>query len=323
MASVLDQLKTMTKVVADTANFALIDEYKPEDATTNPSLILQGFQMPEYQALVDDAINYARTHKSTLEEQTEAALDKLTVNFGAEILKKVPGRVSTEVDAKFSFTVEGSVAKAKQLIGLYEAQGIQRNRIYIKLASTWEGIQAARLLEAEGISCNLTLLFSFAQAVACAQAKVALISPFVGRILDWYKKNENKEFEGAADPGVQSVTRIYNYYKAHGYKTIVMGASFRNTSEIIELAGCDNLTISPQLLTALKTNKDVKLVRKLCADNAKVNPEPLLPELTQDVFLFMHNEDKMAVEKLAEGIRSFNADTRKVEGILRTKLQQK
>lgn len=331
MPSQLEQLKEVTIVVADTADFGLLAEFKPEDATTNPSLVLAGSQLPQYHHLMTEAIEFAKANVSNYakfynSEKTEEnvlalALDKLTVSFGLEILKVVPGRVSTEVDAKLSFDKEKMIQKAHLLIQLYEESGIKRDRIYIKLASTWEGIQAARELEKENICCNLTLLFSFAQAVACAQANVSLISPFVGRILDWYKKAEPAKadsFVGAADPGVISVTKIYNYYKQHGYKTIVMGASFRNTSEITELAGCDKLTISPGLLSEL-AKADGTLTRKLDPAHLTEKSEKL-PELSQADFLFMHNEEAMAVEKLAEGIRNFHKDTKKLEAAIKEKL---
>jgi len=322
MASALESLKQVSIVVADTADFGLLAKYKPQDATTNPSLVLAGSALPQYSQLITRALEYGRKHGKTLDEQTEAALDKLTVSFGIEILKLVPGRVSTEVDAKLSFDVEASIRKARQLVALYAEEGIPKERLYIKLASTWEGIQAARVLEAEGVWCNLTLLFSFAQAVACAQAGVSLISPFVGRILDWHKKASPKsDFNGAKDPGVVSVTRIYNYYKAYGYKTTVMGASFRTVSEIVELAGCDKITIAPQLLGELQ-KMPAGLTRKLNPKPQGI-PEARLPTLTQSHFLFMHNEDQMAVEKLSEGIRNFNKDTRKLEALIRSKLAAK
>ncbi|KPA77881.1 putative Transaldolase [Leptomonas pyrrhocoris] len=331
MPSELEQLKKFTIVVADTADFGLLAQYKPEDATTNPSLVLAGSQLPQYAHLMTEAIEFAKAHigkyakfyNSEKHEENVLALavDKLTVSFGLEILKVVPGRVSTEVDAKLSFDKEKMIQKAHLLIQLYEEAGIKRDRIYIKLASTWEGIQAGRELEKEHICCNLTLLFSFAQAVACAQAHVSLISPFVGRILDWYKKAEPAKadsFVGAADPGVISVTKIYNYYKQHGYKTIVMGASFRNVTEITELAGCDKLTISPALLGELAKGEGT-LSRKL--DPAHLTQKSAkLPELSQADFLFMHNEEAMAVEKLAEGIRNFHKDTVKLEAAIKEKM---
>lgn len=316
----LEALKKVSIVVADTADFNLLEKYKPQDSTTNPSLVLAGSKMDAYSNLVDKAIEYGKKHGKTEEERLEATIDKLTVSFGVEILKIVPGRVSTEVDAKLSFDVEGSVKKAKQILALYKEEGISKDRIYIKLASTWQGIRAAERLEKEGINCNLTLLFSFAQAVACAQAKVSLISPFVGRIMDWYKKAEGKDsYAPSEDPGVQSVTRIYEYYKTYGYETIVMGASFRNTGEITELAGCDKITISPALLEKLSESTDavpIKLSKKNKSKDKK------LDELTESDFLFMHNSDPMAVEKLAEGIRSFNADTRKLEDYIREKMKK-
>lgn len=331
MPSQLDQLKQHTIVVADTADFGLLAQFKPEDATTNPSLVLAGSQLPQYQHLVEEAIAFAKANinkyaaayqsSNEMENILDLAVDKLTVSFGLEILKVVPGRVSTEVDAKLSFDKEKMVRKARMLIQLFSEAGISRDRIYIKLASTWEGIQAARELESDGIQCNLTLLFSFAQAVACAQAKVSLISPFVGRILDWYKKAEPEKaatFHGAADPGVVSVTAIYNYYKQHGYQTIVMGASFRNTSEVVELAGCDKLTISPKLLEEL-SKSEATVARKLDSAHTGAKMEKL-PELSQSDFLFMHNEDAMAVEKLAEGIRNFHKDTQKLVATIREKL---
>lgn len=329
MTSQLDQLKKVTTVVADTADFGLLAQFKPEDATTNPSLVLAGSQLPQYQSLVTDAIAFAKANASKYQSfypndkgdslVLQLAIDKLTVSFGLEILKVVPGRVSTEVSARLSFDKEAMITKARLLIQLYEEAGIQRNRIYIKIASTWEGIQAARELEKEKINCNLTLLFSFAQAVACAQAEVALISPFVGRILDWHKKaNPSANFTGSADPGVVSVSKIYRYYKKFGYKTIVMGASFRNTSEILELAGCDKLTISPKLLEELSKSTE-SVPRKLDPAHTDDSIEKL-PELTAAEFLWLHNEDAMAVEKLAEGIRNFHIDTMKLEKAIAAKM---
>ncbi|AIN96947.1 transaldolase, putative [Leishmania panamensis] len=327
MPTQLEQLREMTTVVADTANFALLAQFQPQDATTNPSLVLAGSQLPEYEHLMTEAIEYAKanlgmhanhyTSKNKEENVVALAVDKLTVSFGLEILKVVPGRVSTEVDARLSFDKDMMMEKARLLIQMYEAAGVDRSRIYIKLASTWEGIQAARELEKEGICCNLTLLFSFAQAVACAQANVSLISPFVGRILDWYKRADPAKadcFVGEADPGVVSVTKIYNYYKQHGYKTIVMGASFRNVEEILALAGCDKLTISPMLLEKLAACND-KVHRRLDPSNVAEKMEKL-PELSRESFLFMHNENPMAVEKLAEGIRNFHQDTEKLRRVI-------
>jgi len=306
----LEQLKQFTKVVADTGDFASMKEYAPQDATTNPSLILKAAAMPGYSHLVDQAIKEAGSAATT-----EQVIDRLLVLFGREILKIVPGRVSTEVDARLSFDRDGSIAKAREIIGLYEKAGISRERILIKLASTWEGIKAAELLQKEKINCNLTLLFSFAQAVACAEARVQLISPFVGRILDWYKKSTGKDYAPAEDPGVKSVTEIYAYYKKFGYATEVMGASFRNKGEITELAGCDLLTISPALLGELKASTE-PLTRKL--DPAKAAD---LKKVTFDEksFRFAFNEDAMATEKTAEGIRVFAADIVKLEQLIRQK----
>lgn len=299
--SQLELLREMTTIVADTGDINSIKVHKPQDATTNPSLILAAAKNPEYKHLVDEAIDWGKS------KSDEAIMNKLFVNFGIAILKIVPGRVSTEVDARLSFDVEESIEKARTFIKLYEAEGISRERILIKLASTWEGILAAEVLEKEGIHCNMTLLFSFAQAVACAEAGVTLISPFVGRILDWYKKNENKEsYPPAEDPGVISVTQIYNYYKKFGYKTQVMGASFRNVDEIRELAGCDLLTIAPSLMSELSASS-APLPRKLSPETAK-NSKAEKITLDEKTFRWMHNEDAMATDKLAEGIRKFAAD---------------
>lgn len=320
MASSLDQLKEFTVVVADTGDIEAIGQYKPTDATTNPSLLFSAAQMPQYSALFEDALNTGKKY-TQIDEQVTAAIDKLFVNFGVEILKKVPGRVSTEVDARLSYNKEASIAKAKQFIKLYEAAGISKDRVLIKLASTWEGIQAAKVLEEEyGIHCNLTLLFSFTQAVSCAEAGVTLISPFVGRIFDWYVKNTGtKTYPPSEDPGVKSVTKIFNYYKKFDYKTVVMGASFRNVGQITELAGCDNLTISPKLLEELKSSKD-PVEKKLTVEAAKALPMEKI-SLTEPEFRFQHNEDQMAVEKLSEGIRKFAADTIKLEKLIRERLQ--
>jgi transaldolase len=308
----LEQLKQFTKVVADTGDFASMKEYAPQDATTNPSLILKAAAMPGYAHLLDQAVQDAGAAATTAQ-----VIDRLLVLFGTEILKIVPGRVSTEVDARLSFDRDGSIAKAREIIALYEKAGIPRERILIKLASTWEGIKAAELLQKEKINCNLTLLFSFAQAVACAEAKVQLISPFVGRILDWYKKSTGKDYAPAEDPGVKSVTEIYTYYKKFGHATEVMGASFRNKGEITELAGCDLLTISPQLLGELKAGTE-PLVRKL--DPVKAQAADL-KKVTFDEkgFRFAFNEDAMATEKTAEGIRVFAADIVKLEQLIRQK----
>jgi len=317
MTDQLSGLKQHSLVVADTGDFASIQKYQPRDATTNPSLLLKAATMPEYAALVDDTL--ARTKKEdggTL----DAALDRLAVGFGLEILKIVPGRVSTEVDARLSFDKAATIAKAKRLIALYERAGIARERILIKIASTWEGIQAAAALRNDGIKCNLTLLFSFAQAVACAEAGVQLISPFVGRILDWHKKSTGKaEYAPSEDPGVVSVTRIYEHYKKHGYTTEVMGASFRNTGEILELAGCDLLTISPALLEDLQKAKGT-VARKLSPEAAKRSVGERV-HLDEARFRWQHNEDAMATEKLAEGIRAFAADTVKLEAAIGPRLR--
>ncbi|KAI9487650.1 MAG: transaldolase [Benjaminiella poitrasii] len=320
MTSVLEQIKQYTTIVADTGDFETIAEYKPQDATTNPSLILAASQKAEYSKLIDEAIQFAKKKGGTLKEQAEWAFDKLLINFGKEILKIVPGRVSTEVDARLSFDKEATVAKAKRLIKLYEDEGIDRKRILIKIASTFEGIHAAHELETKhNIHCNLTLLFSFAQAVACAEAGVTLISPFVGRILDWYKASTGKNYSSAEDPGVVSVTKIYNYYKQYGYKTIVMGASFRSTGEIEELAGCDFLTISPKLLAEL--HKDTKKIeRKLSPDKAQ-KLEKVTYFNDERAFRWHLNEDAMATEKLSEGIRNFAKDGVKLEETLKAKLQ--
>jgi transaldolase len=315
-SSRLAQLKKFTKVVADTGDFESMREFHPQDATTNPSLILAATQKPEYSALLDKAV--ADVRKNGGASQVETVIDQLLVLFGQEILKIVPGRVSTEVDARLSFDTEGTVAKAREIIALYEKSGASRERILIKIASTWEGIRAAEILEKEGIHCNLTLLFSLPQAIACAEAGVQLISPFVGRIYDWYKKNNNRDYSGAEDPGVQSVTKIFHYYKKFGYKTEVMGASFRNTGQIVELAGCDLLTISPDLLGELASSEG-EVVRKLdAADSAKQDLEKI--HLDEKTFRFQLNEDAMATEKTAEGIRKFAADIVKLEKIIAAKL---
>lgn len=317
MTTQLDSLRKMTVVVADTGDIDAIKKYQPQDATTNPSLILSASALPQYAPLIDEAIAYAKAQNANKAQQLIDSEDKLAVNIGLEILKIVPGRISTEVDARLSYDTQATVEKARKLIALYNAAGISNDRILIKIASTWQGIRAAEILEKEGINCNLTLLFSEAQARACAEAGVYLISPFVGRILDWYKANtDKKEYAPAEDPGVISVTKIYNYYKEYGYKTVVMGASFRNVGEIIELAGCDRLTIAPALLKELQENSTA-LVRKL--DNkgeVKAKPQPL----TEAEFYWQHNSDAMAVEKLAEGIRKFAVDQEKLEAMLSAKL---
>ena len=302
----LEQLKQYTTVVADTGDFQSIKAYAPQDATTNPSLILKAVQKPEYRPLLEKAILDA-PHATT-----EEIVDNLLIAFGTEILKYVPGRVSTEIDAALSFDTEATVAKGRELIALYEKAGVSRERVLIKIASTWEGIRAAEILEKEGIHCNLTLLFSLCQAVACAEAGVKLISPFVGRIYDWYKKSTGTDYQGADDPGVQSVKRIYQYYRKFGYKTEVMGASFRNTSQILELAGCDLLTISPDLLQKL-ADADGTIERKLVADES-ANIEKIA--MDEKTFRFMLNEDAMGTEKLSEGIRAFVADSVKLKKMI-------
>ena len=313
--SKLSELKTMTTIVADTGEFEEIKKYLPTDATTNPSLILAASTKPEYQFLIQEAIQWGKQQNKNRKETLEHIIDKVFVNFGLEILKIVPGRVSTEVDARLSFDIEGSVKKAHTLIALYEAAGIKKNRILIKLASTWEGIKAAEILEREGIHCNMTLLFSMAQAIGCAQVKATLISPFVGRILDWFKKNEGKNsYAPAEDPGVVSVTQIYNYYKKFGIPTQIMGASFRNAEEIIELAGCDLLTIAPKLLEELQTASG-SVVKKLDAETAKKMPLEKI-SLDEKSFRWMLNENAMASDKLAEGIRNFSKDIVKLENLL-------
>ncbi|KAI8143339.1 transaldolase [Fennellomyces sp. T-0311] len=319
MTSVLEQLKKYTTVVADTGDFETIAEYKPQDATTNPSLILAATQKPQYQKLIDDAVQFGQSKGGSADDQASWAMDKLLVNFGVEILKIVPGRVSTEVDARLSFHTKNTIDKALRLIDLYKQAGVNKDRVLIKIASTWEGIQAAHTLEKEhGIHCNLTLLFSFPQAVACAEAGVTLISPFVGRILDWYKKSDpGKNFDKQNDPGVQSVTKIYHYYKQHNYSTIVMGASFRNTDEIKELAGCDFLTISPKLLAELAQDTS-SIDRKL--DKAPSTIEKVSFFTDENAFRWGFNQDPMAVDKLAEGIRNFATDGQKLLDMLKAKV---
>jgi transaldolase len=309
--TLLESLKEYTTVVADTGDIEAIARHRPQDATTDPSLLFKAAQMPDYRHLVDEATDLALKSGGGHEEMAEEFIDRLFVLFGLEILKVVPGRVSTEVAAKLSFDTSSTIAKARKLISLYEDKGLERRRILIKIASTWEGIRAAELLEKEGIHCNLTLLFSFAQAVACAEAGVTLISPFVGRIYDWYRKERGAEIPPDEDPGVASVTRIYNYYKKYGYKTQVMGASFRNVNQIVSLAGSDLLTISPDLLDQLE-HTDGILNRKLDPVNALQAKEERL-HLDEKTFRWMHNEDAMATEKLAEGIRKFNSDAHHLE----------
>jgi transaldolase len=320
MNDLLSQLKQFSIVVADTGDFETIRKFQPRDTTTNPSLLLKAVQMPEYAPLVEKTLADAKQESPNATQTLGIAMDKLAVAFGTEILKIVPGRVSTEVDARLSFDIEGSVAKAKSLIGRYEKAGIPRERILIKVASTWEGTCAAKQLRADNIHCNLTLLFSFAQAVACAEAGVQLISPFVGRILDWHKKATGRDaYPAAEDPGVLSVTRIYNYYKKYGYQTEVMGASFRNVGEIIELAGSDLLTISPTLLDEMHKTPGT-LTRKLSPDKAAAACKDEKLSLDEKAFRWMLNDDQMATEKLSEGIRLFAADTVKLEKLIAQKL---
>lgn len=306
--SQLDQLKQYTTVVADTGDFQSIQRYSPQDSTTNPSLILRAVQKETYHALLE------KTVRDNRDKSTEAIMDRLLVAFGVEILKIVPGRVSTEADARLSFDTEGSIRKGRELIALYNSAGIPTERVLIKIASTWEGIRAAEVLQKEGIRCNMTLMFSLPQAVACAEANVQLISPFVGRIYDWYKKQTGNEYAGAEDPGVQSVKRIYNYYRKFGYATEVMGASFRNTSQIIELAGCDLLTISPELLQKL-SDSDAPVTRKLSPEQATQDPVEKI-SYDEKTFRLSVNNDAMATEKLSEGIRLFCADTVKLEKMI-------
>jgi transaldolase len=316
--SQLDQLKQFTKVVADTGDFESIGKFKPQDATTNPSLIYAATQKPEHGYILDKVIQDRKNSGLTGAAQIEDIIDNVLVAYGREILGIVPGRVSTETDARLSFDVEGSIAKGRHLIELYEKLGTSRDRVLIKIASTWEGINAAEVLQKEGIHCNLTLLFSLPQAVRCAEAKVQLVSPFVGRIYDWYKANLKRDFTGADDPGVKSVTEIYGYYKKFGYATEVMGASFRNTSQIVELAGCDLLTISPELLGKLAESHE-PVERKLNPEAAKAADIKRL-NLDEKTFRFLLNEDAMATEKTAEGIRKFSADIVKLEKFISARL---
>ncbi|KAL9086815.1 MAG: hypothetical protein Q9165_006962 [Trypethelium subeluteriae] len=322
MSSSLDQLKaTGTTVVCDSGDFATIDKYKPQDATTNPSLILAASKKAEYAKLIDAAVEYGKAHGKDIDEKVDATLDNLLVQFGKEILKIIPGKVSTEVDARFSFDTEASVKKALHIIDLYKEQGITKDRILIKVASTWEGIKAAQILQSKhGINCNLTLMFSTVQAIAAAEAGAFLISPFVGRILDWYKAATKKDYAAQEDPGVKSVQSIFNYYKKYGYNTIVMGASFRNIGEITELAGCDYLTIAPNLLEQLYNSKD-SVPQKLHAENAKSLDIAKKSYIDNEaVFRFDFNEEQMAVEKLREGISKFAADAETLKGILKEKI---
>jgi transaldolase len=317
MANLLDQLKSMTTIVADTGDVEAIKSVKPVDATTNPSLVLKASTLPQYAPLIDTAIAYAKGLGGSKAQQIDNAADKLAVLIGTEITKVVPGRISTEVDARLSFNLDAMVAKGRKLIQLYADSGVSKDRVLIKLASTWEGIKAGEILEKEGIQCNLTLLFGFGQARACAEAGVFLISPFVGRILDWYKaKNPGTEYTQETDPGVVSVRAIYAYYKEHGYKTVVMGASFRNTGELIALAGCDRLTVSPNLLQDLAATEGT-LAQVLKDAGASKTPPA---KMTEDEFRFELNQDAMATEKLAEGIRGFVADQIKLETALGQRL---
>ncbi len=317
MANLLDQLKSMTTIVADTGDVEAIKTVKPVDATTNPSLVLKASQLPQYAPLIETAIAYAKAQGGTKAQQIDNAADKLAVLIGTEITKVVPGRISTEVDARLSFNLDAMVAKGRKLIQLYQDSGVSKDRVLIKLASTWEGIKAGEILEKEGINCNLTLLFGFGQARACAEAGVFLISPFVGRILDWYKaKNPGTEYTQETDPGVVSVRNIYAFYKEHGFKTVVMGASFRNTGELIALAGCDRLTVSPNLLQDLAATEGT--LTRILKDGGVKSAQPA--KMTEDEFRFELNQDAMATEKLAEGIRGFVADQIKLEVALGTKL---
>lgn len=311
--SKLDQLKSMTTVVADTGDIEAIERFKPQDATTNPSLLLKAAQLPQYAPLLAEAKQWATQQAGTQAEQVSACSDKLAVSIGCKILEIVPGRISTEVDSRLSFNTAATINKARQLIDLYESAGIGKDRVLIKIASTWEGIRAAETLEKEGINCNLTLLFGFSQAAACADAGVYLISPFVGRILDWYKASTGLDYNAETDPGVQSVSRIFNFYKQHNYDTIVMGASFRNTGEIEQLAGCDRLTISPQLLETLSEDYG-ELSQKLNSNNTGDTINKI--DLSESHFRWAMNEDAMATEKLAEGIRNFTIDQIKLESLL-------
>jgi transaldolase len=317
MANLLEQLKTMTTIVADTGDVEAIKSVKPVDATTNPSLLLKASTLPQYAHLIDEAIAYAKAQGGSKDARVENAADKLAVLIGVEISKVVPGRISTEVDARLSFNIDKMVAKGRKLIQLYQDAGVGKDRVLIKLASTWEGIKAGEILEKEGINCNLTLLFGFGQARACAEAGVFLISPFVGRILDWYKaKNPGTEYTQETDPGVVSVRNIYAYYKEHGYKTVVMGASFRNTGELIALAGCDRLTVSPNLLQDLAATEGT--LTRVLTDNGASKTAPA--KMTEEEFRFELNQDAMAIEKLSEGIRGFVADQIKLETALAAKL---
>lgn len=316
MANQLEQLKRMTTIVADTGDIAAIRHHQPQDATTNPSLLLKAVTLPEYLPLVEDAISWAKSQSKNKEQQTRDAMDKLAVDVGLEVLKFIPGRISTEVDARLSFDTAATLERARKLIGLYHDAGVTNDHVFIKIASTWEGIKAAEILEREGINCNLTLMFCFAQARACAEAGITLISPFVGRIFDWYKAKAGHDIPPEEDPGVLSVRQIYAYYKEHGYKTVVMGASFRSKGEILALAGCDRLTISPGLLDELKASNDI-VVRHLVDKGAT---KTATTRMTEKDFRWEMNQEAMATEKLAEGIRGFTADQIKLEKVLGEKL---
>lgn len=318
MATQLDQLKQYTTVVADTGDFRQMEEFTPQDATTNPSLILAAAAKPEYRPIIENVVASFRNSELKGEELMAAVMNKVIVAFGLEILKRVPGRVSSEVDARLSFDTEGTVQKAREIMALYEEAGVSRDRVLIKIASTWEGIQAARILEQEGIHCNLTLLFSLVQAVACAEAGVRLISPFVGRILDWYTQSTGETYTAETDPGVLSVRTIYNYYKKFGYPVQIMGASFRNKGEVLALAGCDLLTISPNLLAELASSED-SVTPLLSPETAKASDIERIPA-DEKSFRFLFNEDAMATEKTADGIRRFSADIRKLEALLASML---
>ncbi|KIW20606.1 transaldolase [Exophiala spinifera] len=323
MTSSLEQLKAAgTTVVCDSGDFHTIEKYKPQDATTNPSLILAASKKPEYAKLIDPAVEYGKKHGNTIDEQVDATLDRLLVEFGKEILNIVPGKVSTEVDARFSFDTKASVEKALHIIELYKSIGIDKSRVLIKIASTWEGIKAAEILQKQGINCNLTLMFSLVQAIAAAEAGAFLISPFVGRILDWYKAAMKKDFAPTEDPGVKSVESIFNYYKKYGYNTIVMGASFRNVGEITELAGCDYLTISPNLLEELYNSTEAvpKKLDAAAASSLDIEKKTYIND--EATFRFDFNEEQMAVEKLREGISKFAADAVTLKGILKEKIEK-
>ncbi len=317
--SKLDELRKVTVVVADTGDIQAIREYQPTDATTNPSLIFAAVQMPQYHSLLDQAMDWAKSQSDSLHHQIIDTMDRLTVLFGCEILGIVPGRVSTEVDARLSFDTEGSIEKGRKLIGMYEEAGFKRERVLIKLASTWEGIKACEVLEKEGIHCNMTLMFSLGQAAGAAEAGATLISPFVGRILDWHKAAEGKDFAPEDDPGVLSVRRIYKYFKKFGYNTEVMGASFRNAGEILELAGCDLLTIAPKFLEELRTAEGA-VPRKLSPD-MEVDPQQEKIPYEEKIVRWLHNENQMAVEKLSDGIRKFTADLLKLEAEVTARLR--